>query len=114
MFFNFVMLWAVIASILAALFYAQIDIEKEKLECSERAAEGAREEKEALRLWYQSSQPAKELESALNKVALLERENKDLKEQIETLTFEKEELRKKLSGKSNTYTLYQENFNELL
>lgn len=110
--FVFLMFYASIVSCLAILFYSQIGIEKEKTEVAKHEAEYARQEKESIQRWHNSSQPVKDLEAALYKVAALERENKDLKEQLEKVSFENEELKKASHPKN--YVLHTEHFNELL
>ena len=101
--FVFVFMWAVIASTLAALFYARISEEKEK-------SLAVQKKMDELAAWHDSSRPVNDLQDALYKAATLERENEDLKEKLDKLTFEKEELEKELSSRPHrTITYYNEN-----
>lgn len=103
--FEFICMWAVMSSILAAAFYVQIGIEKEKTRDAER-------KKDEYVRWHNSSRPVKELEAALYKAATLEREKERLEEEVEKLTFEKEELQKELARRPRGTITYDEHYTD--
>lgn len=103
--FALVCTWAVIASMLAILFCARISEEKEK-------SSSVQKKIDAVEAWHNSSRPVKELEAALYKAATLEREKERLEEEVEKLTFEKEELQKELARRPRGTITYDEHYTD--